>query len=183
MQACLEDGARGRGRRALHRRPRAGHAADPRVALGASPARHARAAQAGPRRRRARAPRLRAARRREGDGGARPRPPPHPQARAVGGPHLPDPGRGEPPRAGAGPRAGRPPRLRITARVTPLALSILAVAAWAVSLAVLLARPELLLVALPGVVVLATLGAAAPRVPPTRSRIGSRATASSRAIR
>ena len=46
----------------------------------------------------------------------------------------------------------------MTARVTPLALSILAVAGWAVSLAVLLARPELLLVALPGVLALATLG-------------------------
>jgi uncharacterized protein (DUF58 family) len=50
----------------------------------------------------------------------------------------------------------------MTARVTPLALSILAVAGWAVSLAVLLARPELLLVALPGVLALATLGRRGP---------------------
>jgi uncharacterized protein (DUF58 family) len=52
----------------------------------------------------------------------------------------------------------------MTGRATPLALSILAVAAWAVSLAVLLARAELLLVALPGVLVLAALarGASPP---------------------
>jgi uncharacterized protein (DUF58 family) len=46
----------------------------------------------------------------------------------------------------------------VTGRVTPLALSILAVAGWAVSLAVLLARPELFLVALPGALVLVALG-------------------------
>ena len=51
----------------------------------------------------------------------------------------------------------------MTGRVTPLALSILAVAGWAVSLGVLLARPELFLVALPGVLVLATLGRQASR--------------------
>ena len=51
----------------------------------------------------------------------------------------------------------------MTGRVTPLALSILAVAGWAVSLGVLLARPELFLVALPGVLVLATLGRRASR--------------------
>src|SRR4029077_16774691 len=150
--------ARGRGHRALHRGSRAG---DPVGSAGRArrlAPRHPRAAQAGPRRRRARPARLRAARRREGDGGARPRAPPDPQARAVGGPHLAHPGGGEPPRAG--PRAGprRSPRLRMTARVTLLALSLLAVAGWAVSLAVLLARPELLLVALPGVLALATLG-------------------------
>jgi len=39
----------------------------------------------------------------------------------------------------------------MSGRATPLALSILAVSAWAISLAVLLARAELLLVALPGV--------------------------------
>ena len=50
----------------------------------------------------------------------------------------------------------------MTARVTPLVLTILAVAGWAVSLAVLLARPELLLVALPGVLALATLGRRGP---------------------
>jgi uncharacterized protein (DUF58 family) len=42
-------------------------------------------------------------------------------------------------------------------RLTPLALSILAVAAWAISLGVLAARPEPFLVALPGLLVLATL--------------------------
>ena len=46
----------------------------------------------------------------------------------------------------------------MTGQVTPLALSILAVAGWAVSLAVLLARPELFLVALPGALVLVALG-------------------------
>jgi len=51
----------------------------------------------------------------------------------------------------------------VTGRVTPLALSILAVASWAVSLGVLLARPELFLVALPGVLVLATLARRAAR--------------------
>ena len=45
----------------------------------------------------------------------------------------------------------------MTGRLTPLALSILAVAAWAISLGVLAARPEPFLVALPGLLVLATL--------------------------
>jgi uncharacterized protein (DUF58 family) len=45
----------------------------------------------------------------------------------------------------------------MTGRATPLALAILAVACCAVSLAVLLARAELLLVALPGVLVLGAL--------------------------
>lgn len=56
----------------------------------------------------------------------------------------------------------------MTARLTPLALSILAVAAWAVSLGVLAARPELFLVALPSLLVLATL---ARRVPIPRCSI------------
>ena len=56
----------------------------------------------------------------------------------------------------------------MTGRITPLALSILAVAAWALSLAVLLARAELLLVALPGVLV---LGALARRAGPPECRI------------
>ena len=42
-------------------------------------------------------------------------------------------------------------------RVAPLSLSILTVAAWALSLAVLTARPELFVVALPLLVTLATL--------------------------
>lgn len=50
----------------------------------------------------------------------------------------------------------------MTGRLTPLALSILAVAAWAVSLGVLAARPEPFLVALPGLLVLATLARRAP---------------------
>ncbi|HZP35011.1 MAG TPA: DUF58 domain-containing protein [Methylomirabilota bacterium] len=45
----------------------------------------------------------------------------------------------------------------MTGRVTPLALSVLTVAAWALALAVLLARAELLLVALPAVVALGAL--------------------------
>ena len=43
----------------------------------------------------------------------------------------------------------------MTGRVTPLGVSLLTVAAWAVSLAVLSARPELFVVALPLVLVLA----------------------------
>ena len=50
----------------------------------------------------------------------------------------------------------------MTGRLTPLALSILAVAAWAISLGVLAARPEPFLVALPGLLVLATLARRAP---------------------
>ena len=50
----------------------------------------------------------------------------------------------------------------MTGRLTPLALSILAVAAWAVSLGVLAARPELFLAALPGLLVLATLARPVP---------------------
>jgi uncharacterized protein (DUF58 family) len=45
----------------------------------------------------------------------------------------------------------------MTARVTPLALALLTVTAWALSLAVLTARPELFVVALPLVVTLGTL--------------------------
>ena len=45
----------------------------------------------------------------------------------------------------------------MTGRVAPLALSLLVVAAWAVSLGVLSARPELFAVALPTLLVLATL--------------------------
>lgn len=56
----------------------------------------------------------------------------------------------------------------MTGRLTPLALSILAVAAWAVSLGVLAARPEPFLVALPSLLVLATL---ARRVPIPRCSI------------
>jgi len=47
-------------------------------------------------------------------------------------------------------------------RLTPLALSILALAAWAVSLGVLAARPEPFLVALPGLLVLAALARRSP---------------------
>jgi uncharacterized protein (DUF58 family) len=50
----------------------------------------------------------------------------------------------------------------MTGRVTPLALSILTVAGWAVSLGVLFARAELFLVALPSVLVLAALARRAP---------------------
>jgi len=50
----------------------------------------------------------------------------------------------------------------MTGRVTPLGLSMLAVAAWALSLAVLSARAELFVVALPLLVVLATLARRAP---------------------
>jgi uncharacterized protein (DUF58 family) len=52
----------------------------------------------------------------------------------------------------------------MTGRVTPLAVSLLAVAAWAVSLGVLSARPELIAAALPILLVLAALAARA-RVP------------------
>jgi uncharacterized protein (DUF58 family) len=50
----------------------------------------------------------------------------------------------------------------MTGRLTPLALSILTLAAWAVSLGVLVARPEPFLVALPALLVLATLARRAP---------------------
>jgi hypothetical protein len=59
----------------------------------------------------------------------------------------------------------------MTGRLTPLALSILAVAAWAISLGVLAARPEPFLVALPGLLVLATL---ARRVPVPRCAVAHR---------
>lgn len=62
----------------------------------------------------------------------------------------------------------------MTGRVTPLALSMLAVAAWALSLAVLLARAELLLVALPG---LLALGALARRAAPPACTIAHRVSA------
>ena len=52
----------------------------------------------------------------------------------------------------------------MTGRVTPLGLALLTVAAWALSLAVLSARPELLVVTLPLAVALATL--ARPRPAP-----------------
>jgi uncharacterized protein (DUF58 family) len=52
----------------------------------------------------------------------------------------------------------------MTGRVTPLGLALLTVAAWAVSLGVLAARPELLVAALPLALVLATL--ARPGPPP-----------------
>ena len=51
----------------------------------------------------------------------------------------------------------------MTARVTPLALSLLGVAAWAVSLGVLSGRPELLATALPILLLLATLARPASR--------------------
>lgn len=51
----------------------------------------------------------------------------------------------------------------MTGRVTPLALSLLAVAGWAVSLAVLSGRPELLVATLPILVLLATLARPAAR--------------------
>jgi uncharacterized protein (DUF58 family) len=50
----------------------------------------------------------------------------------------------------------------VTGHVTPLALSLLTVTGWAVSLAVLSARPELIVAALPLVLALATLGRRAP---------------------
>ncbi len=52
----------------------------------------------------------------------------------------------------------------MTARVTPLGRSLLTVAAWALVLAILSARPELFLVALPLLLALAAL-ALGPRVP------------------
>ena len=62
----------------------------------------------------------------------------------------------------------------MSGRATPLALSILAVSAWAISLAVLLARAELLLVALPGVLV---LGALARRAAPPGCAVAHRVSA------
>ncbi len=50
----------------------------------------------------------------------------------------------------------------MTGRVTPLALSLMVIAAWAVSLGVLSARPELFAVALPILLVLAPLARRAP---------------------
>src|SRR5581483_5378103 len=150
-------GARGRGGGALHRGPGAGDtlgsAGGPRrLAPG-----HARAAQAGARGGRAGPARVRAAGRREGDGGPRAGPPAHPEARAVGGAHHARAGDREPAGAGADAGARDAPHARMTGRVTPLALSVLTVAAWALALAVLLARAELLLVALPAVVALGAL--------------------------
>jgi uncharacterized protein (DUF58 family) len=52
----------------------------------------------------------------------------------------------------------------MTGRLTPLALSLLTVTAWALSLGVLTARPELFVVALPSLIALASL-AARPSVP------------------
>jgi uncharacterized protein (DUF58 family) len=52
----------------------------------------------------------------------------------------------------------------MTARVTPLGLALLTVAAWALSLGILSARPELLIAALPLALVVATL--AVPRAEP-----------------
>jgi uncharacterized protein (DUF58 family) len=51
----------------------------------------------------------------------------------------------------------------MTGRVTPFALSLLAIGAWAISLGVLFARPELLAAMLPSVLVLATLARRPPR--------------------
>jgi len=51
----------------------------------------------------------------------------------------------------------------MTGRVTPFVLSLMAIAAWAVSLGVLSARPELFAVALPTLLALATLARRAPR--------------------
>jgi uncharacterized protein (DUF58 family) len=51
----------------------------------------------------------------------------------------------------------------MTTRVTPFALSLMVIAAWAVSLGVLSARPELFAVALPILLVLAPLARRAPR--------------------
>ena len=52
----------------------------------------------------------------------------------------------------------------MTARLTPLGLSLLTVAAWALVLAIVSARPDLFLVALPLLVAVATL--ALPRRAP-----------------
>ncbi|PWU17090.1 MAG: hypothetical protein C5B48_16425 [Candidatus Rokuibacteriota bacterium] len=62
-------------------------------------------------------------------------------------------GRPEPARGGAGAQRGR----AMTWRVTPLGLSLLTVAAWALSLGVLSARAELYVAAVPLVLALATL--------------------------
>ena len=51
----------------------------------------------------------------------------------------------------------------MTGRASPLALSLLAVAGWAVSLGVLSGRPELLVVGLPVLLLLATLARPAAR--------------------
>src|SRR5262249_2509996 len=143
----------GRRHRALHRGRRPGHAhGSPRRPRRLAP-RSAGAAEARAGARRAQAARLRAPGRRQGDGGARPRPPHHPQARAVGLARHRGPRRAEP--AGTDSRAGA--RRAMTWRPTPLVTTLLTVVAWAVCLAVLTARAELLFVALPLVAAMLTL--------------------------